>query len=82
MNLDERLNYLDSTLAAMESAWPRIVTEIQTEIDSLTLKLISSNDEQTRGAIKALLKLKDLPASLLYERDHIKAALSDEDAAT
>lgn len=82
MNLEERLTYLDSTLAALDSAWPRIATEIQAEIDELTLKLISANDDETRGAIKALRKLTDLPATLRYERDQIKAALSDEDAAT
>lgn len=83
MTLDERLNYLTTTLDAVGSAWARLTPEIQRRIDEKTQKLISAESEQLRGAIKALQEILDLPATLQSERDHINAALSEEsDAAS
>jgi hypothetical protein len=79
--MSERLNQLDLALAACPS-WPRFAAEIGRRIDELTLKLIGENNEQTRGAIKELRRLIDLPATLQVERDHLAAALSEpSDAA-
>ncbi|WP_219116093.1 hypothetical protein [Janthinobacterium sp. UMAB-56] len=79
--LDARLDCLNTTLAALNGCWPRVALEIQQRIDDKTVQLIGENNEQTRGAIKALRDLLELPAALLHERDHISAALSDPDAA-
>lgn len=81
MTAQQRLDYLNATLAALHGCWPHLVQEIQARIDSKTAQLIGENNEQTRGAIKALRDLIDLPAALQQERDHITAALSDPDAA-
>ena len=78
IDIAARLDYINSTLAAFDMAWPRLAGEIQSRIDSLTLKLISANDDETRGAIKELRRLLVLPDTLASERDHIK--LSQEDA--
>ena len=77
IDINARLDYLNNTLAAFNTAWPRLSGEIQSRIDSLTLSLISANNEETRGAIKALRELLNLPASLQYERDHINAELTE-----
>ena len=81
MNIEDRLTYLNSTLAALESAWPKVAAEIQQRIDGLTVKLIGENSEQTRGAIKALMDLQALPETLEYERQHIKEALAEQEPA-
>ncbi|WP_035819847.1 hypothetical protein [Janthinobacterium sp. RA13] len=81
VTLEARLGYLNGTLAAMGDCWPRVAQEIQQRIDDKTAQLIGENNEQTRGAIKALRDLLELPAALQHERDHISAALSDPDAA-
>lgn len=78
MDINARLDYLDSTLNALESSWPKLAAEIQSRIDRLTLKLISANDDETRGAIKELRDLLSLPESLLYERNHINSELKDD----
>lgn len=75
-----RIDQLDQAIAACAS-WPRFAAEIQGRIDSLTLNLIGENNEQTRGAIKELRRLIDLPATLQYERDHLAAALSEQSDA-
>lgn len=76
-----RLDYLNSMLAALHGSWPQLAQEIQRRIDAKTIQLIGENNEETRGAIKALRDLIELPEALLQERDHITAALSDPDAA-
>ena len=81
MSAQARLDHLNATLAALHGCWPHLVQEIQARIDSKTAQLIGENNEQTRGAIKVLRDLVDLPAALQQERDHITAALSDPDAA-
>lgn len=72
MTVDERITYLNTTLAAMDHTWPQVALELQARIDDLTAKLISADDEQTRGAIKELRRVLVLPATLASERDHIK----------
>lgn len=79
--MNDRLTYINSTLAALDMAWPRIAAEIQALIDGKTLQLIGANDEQTRGAIKCLRELIDLPGTLQAERAGIEAALSEQSDA-
>ena len=81
MTAIDRLAYLDATLAALNMAWPRLNAELQSRIDSKTLQLIGANDEQVRGAIKALREIQNLPEALHSERIYIKAALSEESDA-
>jgi hypothetical protein len=50
-------------------------------IEDHTRSLVQQNNDETRGRIKALQELLELPESLTQERDSISAALSDQDAA-
>lgn len=77
MSIDNRLTYLNTTIAAIEQAWPQVTQELQQRINDLTQKLIGEDDEQTRGAIKELRRMLVLPNTLTSERDHIKAALDE-----
>lgn len=80
MNAHERLNEIEEVMPLL-SSWPRICTEIQYRIDILTERLVASNDEGARGAIKELRQLIDLPITLQQEREWLAAALSEESDA-
>lgn len=82
MSVHERINQISAGLDAMRFCWPFVEGEITARIEALTLLLINDNNEQTRGRIKALLELKNLPDTLAQERDGMSAALSEQDAAT
>lgn len=77
----DRVAHIDSRLSAIKGAWPHVVAEIDALLLPLMEKLMNSEDEQTRGRIKALRELKELPVLLLQEREGISAALSEQDAA-
>lgn len=78
MNIDDRITYLNTTLASLDHAWPHILPELRARVDDLTLNLIGANDEQTRGRIKELRWLISLPDTLRSERDHIKVVLESQ----
>jgi hypothetical protein len=77
----ERIEYIADFLARTKTAWPLVVAEIDVKVDELTVQLINNDNEQTRGRIKALIGIKELPETLLQELEGMRAALSDEDAA-
>jgi hypothetical protein len=81
MPAQDRVNQITAALDAMRLGWPFIESEITARIEALTLSLVNNNDEQTRGRIKALRELKELPETLGNERSGISAALSEQDAA-
>jgi hypothetical protein len=82
MTAKERLDTINATLQAMQSFWPVFVDSIDARIAELTLQLINNDNEQTRGRIKALLEVKNMPDALQSEREGISAALSVQDAAS
>ena len=81
MTLSDRLTHINGTLSELDVAWSRIAPEIQARIDSKTLQLIGENNEQTRGAIKCLRELMNLPDTLQAERSGIEAALLEQSSA-
>jgi hypothetical protein len=76
--LEQRQAQIAQALPALSSAWPYLTREIESRIASLTGRLITENDEQTRGRIKALRELLNLPETLQQEREGITAGLSEE----
>lgn len=80
MNAEDRIVEITRTLDSIQSAWPVLAVELQKKIDRLVLDLISQDNEQTRGRIKALRDLKGLPETLHSEREGIKAGLADAPA--
>lgn len=74
MKLDERVEQINMLLPALLA--PSLIGYLTDEISRLTSHLISADDEQTRGRIKALRDLINLPESLQSERDGIAAELT------
>jgi hypothetical protein len=79
LNLANRIAQIDALTAALKA--PALVAHLNEHIAELTARLISANDEQTRGAIRALTALINLPEALQYERQGNAAALSEESDA-
>lgn len=75
--MSERLNELNTLMPAL-SSWPLISAEIKHRIAELTERLVAQNNEETRGAIKELRYLIDLPETLRSERDHLAAGLPEQ----
>jgi hypothetical protein len=78
MTAEDRLEHLNRVLSAMQSSWAPIAEEIGNRIGDYTASLIAENNEETRGRIKALRDLLNLPDALLSERDGIKSGLSEQ----
>lgn len=79
--MKERLGHINRLLEVMPSAWPFLLVELENTIRDKTESLISKEDEETRGAIKALRNLLNLPSDLQHEREALTVALSEQDAA-
>lgn len=80
MTPQARIAEITNCLQAISQGWPFLMTEIQNRINTLTLQLISQDNEQTRGRIKQLRDLQDFPETLEQERKGIMSALSEMDA--
>lgn len=79
--MSERIAQITRTLDAIRNGWPLLAEEIDSRIGALTEQLINNDNEQTRGAIKELRRLRDMPESLDQEREGIQAALAEQAAA-
>jgi hypothetical protein len=74
---EDRLAQLDEQLRAMQGAWPVLAAVLQERITAHTAQLVSKNDEELRGRIKALQDLQNMPETLQQEREGIRAALAE-----
>jgi hypothetical protein len=79
--IKQRINHIGQGLQAIQSGWPFLLGELETRIKELTASLINNNDEQTRGQIKALIAITELPQTLATERESMSDALSEMDAS-
>lgn len=79
--LETRRALIIGLIDALRGTWSLLLPELQARALSRTAQLVAVNDEQTRGRIKELQDLQDLPTCLQYELEAIQAALSDPDAA-
>lgn len=78
--IEARISHIGAALDALRPGWPFVAQELEARIASLTESLINNNCEQTRGRIKALLDIKNLPDTLHFEREGMRSALSEQDA--
>lgn len=74
--MNDRQLQLEQFMGSVGNNWPQVVREIDNRLEGLIVSLISTNNEETRGRIKALRDLIDLPTALQQELDAIKADLS------
>lgn len=78
MDTKERIEYINSLLRCIKSNQVSpLLDEINSEIQSLTTRLISQENEQVRGAIKALNKIINLKDSLIQELKHLHEDIED-----
>lgn len=64
-------------LENMRAVWPTIQQELRARRNSLTDNLIAENNEQTRGRIKEMEDLINLPTTLYSELRAIEDALAE-----
>jgi hypothetical protein len=81
MNTEDRISHIGKALTALQPGFPFLVMEIDERITELTEQLVNNDNEQTRGRIKALRWVKELPEALSNERQGLAAALPETDAA-
>lgn len=74
--MSDRQAELEVFLGTVAPHWSHVVKEIDDRLEGFTTSLIGQNCEETRGRIKALRDLKDLPSALTYELNAIKAELT------
>lgn len=79
MNLEDRVEEISGLIPALQA--PALVVHINNEIAGLTARLVSADDEQIRGRIKALRDLINLPEALQAEREGIAAELTAQAAS-
>ena len=76
-----RLIQINDQLQAIQTGWPFFMALFEARISALTAQLIAHDCEQTRGRIKELKALTELPETLEQERAGIRAGLSEMDPA-
>lgn len=76
MILSDRIDQINKQLPALQSA--ALVDLLRERIASLTERLIGTDSEQVRGAIKELRQLIDLPGQLQTELTYLTAGLSEQ----
>ena len=74
--MSDRQAELEIYIGTVAPHWSRVVKEIDDRLEGLVSSLIGQNNEETRGRIKALRDLKDLPSSLSQELEAKKAELT------
>jgi hypothetical protein len=75
--MSDRRVQIEMFLSAVAPNWSYVTKEIDERLEGLILSLISQDSEETRGRIKALRDLKDLPQALTHELAAIKAELTE-----
>lgn len=68
-----RLNQIEATQRLIVGAWPAVIEELKMIIAQHVERLIAQDNPETRGRIKALRDLMDLPDALEAERQSITA---------
>lgn len=81
MTPEQRINEIAQWLEASKTAWPFFAEELRQRIATHTADLIGTDNEQTRGRIKALAAVLELPQTLSSELEGIRAGLSEPDPA-
>jgi hypothetical protein len=76
-DLRTRANRLKQLTEAMRSAWPVLWPVLQEMRDDKTQALIAAENPETRGFIKAVVALIELPESVKAELEQLAQTLED-----
>ena len=74
--MSDRQAELEVFLGTVAPNWLHVVKEIDDRLEGLVVALIAQDCQETRGRIKALRDLQDLPSALTHELNAIKAELT------
>lgn len=77
VEVQERIARISLLIDSMRTCWPSIVEELRTREAELITQLIAQDNPETRGRIKQLRDVIDLPSLLRSEQDGLTAALSE-----
>lgn len=77
MSPEQRVQDIEQALNVLAPAWGALSEYLTGRIREHTASLVSADNEQTRGRIKALQELLELPVTLQQERDGISAGLAE-----
>lgn len=77
----DRAQQIAAALPALRAAWPALTAEINRIVAGRIDSLIIQDNPETRGRIKALRDLLDLPRQLQDEHEALTAELPDSDSA-
>ena len=77
MEKEVRKQQIASVLDSMRVLWPAIREELKVKKNDLIQNLIAADNEQTRGRIKELEDLINLPTTLYQELMAIESALAE-----
>jgi hypothetical protein len=72
-----RIEQISALIDAMRTCWPAVVAELRARESDLITQLIAQDNPETRGRIKQLRDVIDLPSLLRSEQDGLTAALSE-----
>lgn len=75
--VDARVAEIVRFLDAARPAWPVLLTELDAIESSLIEALITQDNPEARGRIKAIRSIKELPFTLQAERDGLIEGLAE-----
>lgn len=78
-DIERRIGDISRFMEAMSHGWPFLSAELKRRADDLTESLVSTNNEETRGRIKQLRDVLDMPEALASERQSLSEALKIEE---
>lgn len=56
----------------LQAAWPTLRPELKRQYDELITQLVTANNDETRGRIKQLAELLELPNTLQREAEDLQ----------
>jgi len=77
VEVQERIARISALIDAMRMCWPSVVTELREREAELITQLIAQDNPETRGRIKQLRDVIDLPSLLRSEQEGLTAGLSE-----
>ncbi|NOV28019.1 hypothetical protein E5S69_31530 [Cupriavidus necator] len=72
-----RIAHISSLIDSMRACWPGLVAELKARESDLITQLIAQDNPETRGRIKQLRDVIDLPSLLRSEQDGLTAGLAE-----
>ncbi|SPA44610.1 hypothetical protein [Cupriavidus taiwanensis] len=72
-----RIAGISALIDAMRACWPSLVDELRAREAELITQLIAQDNPETRGRIKQLRDVIDLPSLLRSEQDGLTAGLAE-----